>query len=179
MNPEIANQIKRNLQKELMRRSLNQFFMEHGYENFDLPLYPPICSTIGQKIPHLGGRIEIVPFSEEVDVQTGVHTIGWNLFILGTNRLYLGNTCHTNVSDIERSIRGEVDAEKLPMSTMKSTPNKLINFILKVLDNCKTGYVNLPAGFIPTTGLDTGPLGGSIQQTPRVGPTGSGNFYSK
>lgn len=178
MNPLLARKIKRKLQRELVKRELNQYFSLKGYgENMEQPLYPPLVADMSIAIPHLFNRCEVVPFAESIDVQTGVHQIGWNLFVLGTNRLALGFTSHTNATDVLRATRGEAN-DHLP-AEMLCTPNQLVEFVLKILDNSKNGYIELPDNFqLPAGALTAQPLMGSNARQPRLAPTASGAFYS-
>lgn len=179
MNPLLTRKIKRKLQRELVKRELNQYFDKKGYDNdkMNSPLYPAIMADIQISVPHLFNRCEVVPYSENVDVSTGVYKIGWNLFVLGTNRLSLGYTSHSSVSDMYRATRGEYN-QKLP-ADMFTTPDRVINFILNVLDNSKSGYLELPTGFnIPMAAVAARTLFGNGARTPRIGPAASGAFYS-
>ena len=178
MNPLLARKIKRKLQRELVKRELNQYFALKGYdENMDQPLYPPLVADLSVAVPHLFSRCEIVPFAESVDVQTGIHKIGWNLFVLGTNRLTLGYTSHTNATDVLRATRGEAN-DHMP-ADMLCTPNQLVEFVLKILDNSKNGYIELPGNFqMPANSATDQTLIGSNARQPRTTPTASGAFYS-
>lgn len=177
MNPLLARKIKRKLQRELVKRQLNEFFVTRGYENFSEPLYPPIMATMPQSIPHLIGKCEVVPYAENVDVTTGIYTIGWNLFVLGNYRLDLGSTSHTSATEILRATQGKPDTN-LP-AEMRTTPNRVIEFILKVLDNSKSGYIDLPQDFqLPISAITQDPILGDGGKSPRLSPTASGAFYS-
>lgn len=177
MNPLLARKIKRKLQRELIKRQLNEFFVTRGYDNFSEPLYPPIAATLPQSIPHLISKCEVVPYAESVDVATGIHKIGWNLFVLGNYRLDLGSTSHTSATEILRATQGKADTN-LP-AEMKTTPDRVIEFILKVLDNSKSGYIDLPQDFqLPINATMQDPILGNDGKSPRLAPTSSGAFYS-
>jgi len=178
MNLMLARKIKRKLQRELIKRELNQFFAIKGYaDNMRSPLYPPLSADLPIACPNLFNRCEIIPHSESVDIATGVHKIGWNLFVLGTNRLNLGYTSHTSATDVLRATRGEADSH-LP-ADMMTTPDRVIDFILKILDNSKSGYIELPQNFqLPMGALTQLPIIGNNARSPRLGPTAAGAFYS-
>lgn len=178
MDVTLANKIGRQLQRELIRRQLIEYFVRKGYEsNFNKPLYPPTCWDLSVKVKDLFNKVEIIPFSEETDVSTGVVKLGWNLYVFGTNRLNLGYTTHTNASDIQRSALGESRSD-MPIE-YATTPHEVIDFVIEVLDNNKSGYTRLPPNYrIPPGALDI-PLGTSRARSPRVGPTASGAFYSR
>ena len=178
MDVTLANKIQRQLQRELVRRQLIEYFTLKGYEgNFNRPLYPPSCWDLSVKVKDLFNKIEIVPYSEETDVSTGVVKLGWNLYVFGTNRLDLGYTMHTNAADVQRAALGESQSD-MPIE-YTTTPHEVIDFVLEVLDNNKTGYNKLPQNDrIPAGALEI-PLGTSKARSPRVGPTASGAFYAR
>lgn len=176
MNTLLANRIKRKLQRELLKRKLTEFFVHKGYDNFDSPLYPPSAYDAPIKIPELFNRCEVVPIVEETDTTLGTVKITWNLFVLGTQRMSLGSTTHSSQSDIVQAIVGDPNTQ-LP-SNFTTTPAKVIDFILKVLDNSKAGYVELPDNFQIPPGALTAPLS-STAKSPRLNPSASGSFYSR
>jgi hypothetical protein len=170
----LTNRIKRKCQRELIKRSLTEFFVAKGYDNFNMPLYPPAAYDLPARIPHLFTRCEIVPSVEETDTTLGTVKLMWNLFILGTQRLSLGSTVHSGQADIVRAIVGEPNME-LPSEPL-TTPKKVIEFILKILDSSKSGYVELPANFQVPPGALTMPLI-SKSRSSRLNPSSSGSFY--
>ena len=176
MDTVLAARIKHKIQEELVRRELIQFFMAKGYDNFDMPLYPPSAYDLPARVPRLFTRCEIVPTVEETDLTLGTVRLSWNLFCLGTQRMNLGSTTHTGQSDIVKAIVGEPN-EELP-SEFVTTPKKVIEFIVKVLKNSKSGFVELPPNFQVPPGALTMPLL-SKSRSPRLNPSSSGSFYSR
>lgn len=176
MNIILTNRIKRKLQRELIKRKLVEFFMAKGYENFDMPLYPPSAYDLPARVPELYTRCEVVPIVEETDTTLGTVKLSWNLFVLGTQRMNLGSTVHSGQADIVRAIVGEPNME-LPSECI-ATPKKVIEFILKILEGSKTGFVELPANFQIPPGALTQPLT-SQSRSPRMNPSSSGSFYSR
>ena len=174
-NTILANRIKRKLQKELVKRKLVEFFYAKGYDNFEVPLYPPIVFDLPVRVPQLFTRCEIVPTVEETDTTLGTVKLTWNLFVLGTQRMDLGSTTHAGQTDIVRAIVGEPNMQ-LPAEFVV-TPKQVIEFILKILDNSKTGFVELPPNFQIPPGALTMPLL-SKSRSPRLNPSSSGSFYS-
>lgn len=177
MNTILASRIKRKLQKELIKRKLVQFFEGKGYDNFDAPLYPPICYDMPIKIPHLYTKVEIVPTVDETNTVLGTAKLSWKLFVLGNQRIELGATTHAGQTDIVRAVLGDPNSQ-LP-TEFATTPNKVIEFILKVLDNSKAGFIDLPPNFQLPPGALTLPLL-SRGRNPRLGgPSSAGAFYSR
>lgn len=177
MNPLLARRIQRKLQRELVKRELNKYFAAKGYmDNMQRPLYPPLVIDLPIVVKQLFIRCEVVPYCESVDVSTGIHKIGWNLFVLGTNRLNLGYTSHTSSTDIIRATRGEAN-NHFP-AEMSTTPDDVISFILNILDNSKVGYVELPSNWQIPMGAMARSMFGNGARSPRMGPSASGSFYS-
>ena len=88
----------------------------------------------------------------------------------------LGSTTHSSQSDIVQAVVGDPNSQ-LP-SNFATTPAKVVDFILKVLDNSKAGYVELPDNFQIPPGALTAPLI-SKAKSPRLNPSSSGSFYSR
>jgi hypothetical protein len=176
VNTILAARIKRKLQKELLKRKLVEYFVSKGYENFEMPLYPPSCYDLPVKIPQLYTRCEIIPTVEETDTTLGTVKLNWKLFVLGTNRQDLGITTHAGQTDIVRAVMGEPNME-LPTEHV-TTPKNVCEFVLKVLDNSKSGFIELPPNFQVPPGALTLPLM-SQSRSPRLNPSASGSFYSR
>lgn len=180
MNIRLTNQIKKQLQKEHLRRLLNKYFMEKGYvDSFDIPLYPAICVDLPMRIKHLFNRVEVVPYVVESDPITGIVKLGWNLFVLGTNRIHLGTTSHTNMAELRSAVKGQINRE-LPAECI-TTPKKVINFILRNLNSSRSGFIELPFNFQLPSDVLNDPLNGSSYsgRSGSAGPSRSGQFYSK
>lgn len=176
MNIILASRIKRKLQKELMKRKLIEYFVVKGYDNFEGPLYPPSIYDLPVKIPELFNRIEIIPSVDSIDTNMGTVTLAWKMFVLGTSLIDLGKSTHAGESDVLRAVMGEPNVE-LPAERVTS-PKAVVNFILKVLGNSKTGFIELPGNFqIPPDALTLPLL--SKARSPRIAPTASGAFYSR
>jgi len=176
VNTILSNRIKRKLQRELVKRKLTEFFVLKGYDNFDAPLYPPSAYDIPVRVPELFNKCEVVPIVEETDTTMGTIKLTWNMFILGTQRINLGSTTHASQSDIVQAIVGEPNSQ-LP-TDFATTPIRVIDFILKILDNSKTGYIELPDNFQIPPGALTAPLIGTAKSS-RLNPSSSGSFYSR
>jgi hypothetical protein len=153
MNAILARQIKRKLLRELFRRRLIQYFSDKGYEqSFDMPLFPPVIADLALKVQELFTKVEVQPFVEEVDQISNYVRVGWNLYVLGTNRLYLGSSSHSSMADLRMSIGGTVNHD-MPVE-YTTTPAEVIDFILKILDQSRTGYTELPKTFRLPLGVD-------------------------
>lgn len=159
-----------------MKRKLIEYFAVKGHNNFGAPLYPPSVYDLPIRIPELYNRIEIIPSVDAIDTNMGTVTLAWKMFILGTNLIELGKSTHAGESDVLRAVMGEPNLE-LPAERVTS-PESVINFILKILGNSKTGFIELPGNFqIPPEALTLPLL--SKARSPRIAPTASGAFYSR
>jgi hypothetical protein len=130
---------------EVVRRLLIKYFMDKGFtESFDRQLYPSVVQDLPLAIPILMDKIEIEPFAENIDALSSRATLGWNLFVLGNHRMFLGNTEHNDLSALARQIRsGVIMPEGVSSARRQTTPRRVVAFITRVLSNHEGGYVNL------------------------------------
>ena len=146
MEPNDIDKIKIRANNEVVRRLLIRYFMNKGFtESFDLQLNPLLLQDMLIQIPELSSKVEIVPYMEELDNMQSKATIGWNLFVLGNQRMYLGETYHNNLKDLARQIHeGQILIPEDNASTYRlSTPRRVIHFIMRSLTNKKGAYVDL------------------------------------
>lgn len=97
-------QLLKTLQKEFVRRNLIQYFESKGYDNFLIKPYPPSLMDITERINVLDGVIEVEHYLEDINVKNNMIKVGWNLFVLGNQRAFLGHTTHQNLTEIENGI---------------------------------------------------------------------------
>ena len=91
--------------KELISRLLVKYFHDKGFtENFDNRVYPPIMQDLPELIPELSGKVELEAFAEEIDPTSGFAKLGWNLFALGNQRMYLGQTEHSDLQELAQQL---------------------------------------------------------------------------
>lgn len=142
MDDIVIDKIRKQLNNELVRRLLIKYFYGKGFsESFDLKVYPPSMQDIIEIVPELNGKVEVVPTAEEIDPISGYARLGWNLFVLGNKRMFLGYTEHSNLSDLVRATgQGPVISEKR-ISSKETTPRKIIAFICRILENSENGVI--------------------------------------
>lgn len=144
------DRIKQSTNLEVIRRLLIKYFIDKGFsESFDRQLYPSLIQDLSSIIPVLSSKIEVVPHVEEIDVSQGKAVLGWNMFVLGTHRMYLGETYHNNLQDLARQIKsGQILIPEGVMSsaTRQTTPRRVIHFVMRVLEHKKSGHVDLNPG---------------------------------
>jgi len=174
MNARVKNRLKRALQEELVKRLLVKYFKEKGLE--ESLIYPPAIFDLPYRVPELLNSVEIVPFVESLDPTTNVVTIGWNLFVLGTNRVHLGTSTHTNLMEFKRSLLASGQGTGMP-SSRKKTARQLIEFIMNTVGRNHNALLELPPGArLPAFSQLVPQLG---SQMPRLGATMAGGFYEK
>ncbi len=158
----LVDQLRLALSQEFVRRSLIKYFSDKNYTNFMVSVYPPSIKDLPVAVPELSNKLEIVPYVVEFDPIGGKATVGWNLFVLGNNRMDLGESTHSNVTEIEKATLSHGYGGK-------KTPKDIIDFIMSVLSTSK-------AGIISNTSSN------SIRHSPEMPlnrPSSSGQFYQR
>ena len=147
MDSHTIETIKHLSNTEVIRRMLIKYFLDKGFtESFDRHLYPAVVQDITMALPQLSTKIEVVPFAEEVDSYQGKAVLGWNLFVLGTNRMYLGQTYHNDLRSLARQIQTGfimIPEGAISNARRQTTPRRVISFITRVLESHNAGYVDL------------------------------------
>lgn len=132
------------LNEELVRRLLIKFFAERGFkENFDRSVYPPVLQDLTEAVSQLSGKIELEPYALEIDPQTGYARIGWNLFLLGNQRMYLGETDHSDLSELAKQIdEGQfVIQESDQVARQTRTAREIVTWISRALGRSMSGII--------------------------------------
>ncbi len=162
MYETIQERIRMMFNLEYAKRLLIRYFIKKGFaENFDVHIYPPMIADLPKEIPQFLGKIEIVPYMEEIDPSSGTVRVGWNLFVLGHSRMYLGNSTHKDINELNL---GQYAGTTSLSSKKAVTPKQLIKFVMDELERKKSGF------------LDTTP---NIAPTPTTASMASNQFYSK
>lgn len=147
MESRHLDKIRHATNTDIVRRLLIQYFMDKGYNNsFDRQVYPANLQDLTQVIPILSNKLEIVPHAVDIDTSLGRAVLGWNLFVLGGHRMYLGESYHNSLHDLAREIRSGFMTNlevKEGQATRTTTPRKIITFVTRVLGDNKSGYVDL------------------------------------
>lgn len=130
---------------EAVRRTLIKYFLERNFkESFDKAVNPVSIQDMPYMNLGLENKIEIEPHAVEIDPTTSRATLGWNLFVLGNQRMYLGETYHANLIDLARQIKsGQILPETTITTKRCTTPRRIIHFIERVLSNSQGGIVDL------------------------------------
>lgn len=154
MDSLTVDKLKHISNNEVVRRLLIKYFIDKGFDkSFDRQMYPSTIQDLPMIIPSLCGKVEIVPHAREIDSSNNKGVLSWNCFVLGSHRMYLGDTYHNDLRDLARQIRmGTIKApDGIGVSATarrQTTPKRVIVFITRVLGDNESGYVDLN----PTTG---------------------------
>jgi len=125
---------------ELAKRLILDYFEKKGLiEKFDMPLSPIIIADMPKSIPELSRKVEVVPYVHKIDPFTGASELGWNLFVLGNSRMYLGRTQHKHINEL-LTIAGTTSESAVEIA---STPRDIIKFISETLSQSEDGKVDI------------------------------------
>jgi hypothetical protein len=153
MDSHAIETIKHVSNTEVVRRLLIKYFVDKGFtESFDRHVYPAILQDLIMNIPQLSTKVEVVPFAEEVDSYQGKAVLGWNLFVLGTQRMYLGQTYHNDLRGLARQIQTGfimIPEGAISNARRQSTPRRIVTFVTRVLESHNAGYVDLTMSLNP------------------------------
>jgi hypothetical protein len=152
MNTDLlADRIHDALNKELIKRLLVRYFTSKGFdENFNKKIHPPMLQDMLIHVPQLVGKIDIAPYVEDIDPNTGVVRLGWNLFVLGNRRMYLGESTHASLIEVRMAVGGPLDGSSHHIHA--ATPKRIIEFVINILSNSKSGDItNVPKSAILRT----------------------------
>ena len=144
MDDIFVQKIQKILNEELIRRLLRKYFSTKGLsEDMEKPIYPPIIQDLMTLVPQFSGKIEVVPSIENIEPDGGELTVEWNMFVLGTNRMYLGESTHKSLTEVgEAAI---ATSERKEASVRKATPNRIIEFVTRMLSKSKSGMIDKEA----------------------------------
>ena len=165
---QLSDKLRNQLNKEYVRRLLIRYFIdEKGLDRtFEVSINPAIVQDLPAKIPQLAPKVEVVPYPDEIDIATGKIMIGWNLFVLGTNRMFLGTSTHKSIQDLMNP-EPNCECHKI------TTPKEIVDFITDTLSGTEEGMVD------PTLSSMGQFSPGIPNAKPKVGPTSTAAFYEK
>lgn len=174
----LVDRLRRRLSKIFSKKKLTEYFNRKGYEDFDEYVYPPVLQDMPVVIPELRNKVEITPFSERIDPTSGLVEIGWNLFVLGTNRSFVGYSYHNSAQDLNRE-HAAIAGNNLPHKPKKRVVD-IIEFIVETLGREKDGLLD-PADIgsqINRINVD-GYHSHNMQTYPQALPSGTGFGYER
>jgi len=149
MDHRFIDKFRHALNTDVSRRLLIKYFVSKGFDNFDRLLYPPFIQDLPEVIPEFADKLEVIPYCMNIDPMADSALLGWNLFVMGTHRQYLGETYHTGLSQLAMQLQqGQVLAEN-QLATRQTTPKRIVHFITNTLSKHRGGYVNLAPKTLP------------------------------
>lgn len=140
MNSRLIKSIRDCVAKEAARRALKVYFEGKGFSNPDALVMPSQIADISVGVPEFGDRLEVNGYNDHYDPFTSVLKAGWNLYVNGTNRMFLGRTVHNRVPDITS---GTIP-EHADLAEPEHTVKEICSFIMKTLSRTEGGFDRLP-----------------------------------
>lgn len=151
MNTRLLKDLRKALNKEITKNALKHYFVEKGLTE-DTLVMPNMLADMEHVIPEVYGKVEIRGYADEFDPFTGVAKIGWNLFVLGHKRMFLGRTIHNRVTDL---VAGAIP-EHVEQAEPERTVKEVLQFIISCLGQSKHGFDRPPEGTQNLTPNSTG-----------------------
>lgn len=149
IDPRFVDKLRHTLNADVVQRLLIKYFIGKGYDNFDRLLYPPLIQDLPYIVQELADKVEVIPHAQSIDPMADAAILGWNLFVLGNNRCYLGETHHQGLRQLSMQItQGNVFSTD-QTATHQTTPKRIIKFVVDVLAKHSSGYVNLTPRVVP------------------------------
>jgi hypothetical protein len=150
----LSDQVYTALNQELIRRLLIRYFSQKGFrENFNKRVYPPLIQDITVLVPQMSGRVEVVPYVEDINPENGIVRLHWNLFVEGNKRLFLGESVHTSLADVRNAVFGPPPNTRF---VNYATPKRIVNFIVRILGDSKNGDIAMRPDHVYTSALPLG-----------------------
>jgi len=158
-NQRFVEKLRRKLNIDVARRLLIKYFVDKGFDNFNGTIYPPLLSDMPKAIPQLFDKIEVKPHVESINTMLDSAVLGWNLFVLGNQRQYLGTTYHSNLRELAMQLHSGVISDNSQSASHLTTPKQIVAFVVRVLETHESGLVDLTRKEVPTS-LNKMKLGG-------------------
>lgn len=173
MNDLQRARIRHGANTEVVRRQLIKYFSDRGFhESFDKAVNPVLIQDLPFVNAGLDTKIEIEPHALEIDPTTSRAVLGWNMFVLGNQRIFLGETYHQNLLELARQIKtGQIMPEAIVSTRRCTTPRRIITFIERIIKDHASGYVDLSERSRP---MATNP-----RAFRPLGNTGQGSNFSR
>jgi hypothetical protein len=141
MNKTTITSIEVTLLKEFLRRNLIKYFIDKGNDdNFLVSVNPTELFDLTSRLPFLRNMVEVKFYIEDYDLQNNVIKVGWNVFVLGNHRIFLGYSIHNNLLDIERQRRVDVGQGNVSIKQFVNEVTDVIGATTHIFDIHKKEY---------------------------------------
>ena len=140
--PLNIDNVRRAANLEKVRRHLIRYFVcKVGKEGMNRIIDPCCILDLTVQISPLSTKIEVMPHAEDMKLLEDQITIGWNLFVLGNQQMYLGRNFHSSIMNTINDLKHGMPTVNTRSTEFGATPKKIIAFILRVLEKHRDGYV--------------------------------------
>lgn len=151
------HKIKRALNQKIVLLALTKYFYDKGYSSLDRPIDPIIIQDLPIMVTGLDTKVEVIPHIVEVDPTISRAVVGWNMFVLGNQRIFLGETIHNSIAELAKQVYSNSTVMSANDHQRCTTARRIISFIGRVLGASEAGYVDLVkrqrASYMPKVGL--------------------------
>ena len=151
MDTGFVDKLRATLNNEVAERLLVRYFVSKGFDKTQLDrlIYPPLIQDMQFAITEMSDKIEVVPYVKNINPMTDTAELGWNLFVLGNQRCFIGESFHVGLKRLALQLQhGQILSED-QTATHQTTPRRIINFMVRVLQAHEEGYINLTPRIIP------------------------------
>ncbi len=143
MDHQFIDKLRHTLNNDVASRLLIKYFVTKGFDSFDGFVYPPLIYDLPMVIPEMADKLEVAPHARLIDPINDMAELGWNLFVLGNQRMYLGETYHLGLKQLATQLQQRSVLTEDRSSTRQTTPRRIINFIERVMLTHRGGFLNL------------------------------------
>lgn len=166
------DKIEKTFNSALTKRLLVQYFVERGFgENFDKRTNPIMLQDLAHRIPQLHGLVEVEAHAKDIDPTTGWCRLAWNLFVLGNQRMYLGETEHDDIKTLHKYIEEGspilVDDIHGIKSRQERSARDIVHFIARTLGKSDAGRIRNQGPITPALTFSGG-QGSDMWEKPKT-----------
>jgi hypothetical protein len=161
LDTRFIGKIKHALNADVARRLLIRYFVCKGYDQFDALIYPPLIADLPRAVTEMCDKVEVVPYAARIDPPMDSATLGWNLFVLGVHRMFLGETHHVGLRGLALQLQQGTVISEDRAASYQTTPRRVVCFVTKVLSTHRDGMLNLIPRLLPAD-LYHGQVGGAL-----------------
>lgn len=130
MNPDLMNNLRLIIRRQMVKKQLGDYFSDKSISESS-GIYPPVMTDLPVVVPRLYNKVEIRPYIESIEPGTEIVKMGWNLFVLGIDRKFLGYTIHESIDKLHEPVTNDTGIDT---SVRYGTPKEVIDFIIESLE---------------------------------------------